>query len=101
MEGLRTEKIGLKNGFYPDIEVWLKDNDIHNKVLRYWRPEQLEPDAAFPECDYIYISQIIDLGGDFLIGFQAPDERYESGRFPYIEYEMLSNMTIAYSESDQ
>ncbi len=101
MEEKRTEKVGLKEGFYPDIEVWLKDNDIHNKVLRYWSPEQLEPDSDFPECSFIFISQIIDFGNDFYIGYQVADSRYETGKYPYIDYDMLSNMTLAYCESDQ
>lgn len=100
-EGKRAEIITLKSGYFKDFDEWYRENDIEHKVLRYWTSEQLLPDAELPECNFGYITQIIDKGNDCMVGFQVPDYRYESGKFPYVDYFMLSDLALAYAESDQ
>ena len=92
----------LKSGFFEDVGVWYETNDIPNIILRLWTKEKLEPDAEFPECDFVYITQIIKISDDdYLIGYQYHDDRYDGNKFPYVDWAKLSEVELAYSESDQ
>lgn len=98
-----SEKVTrLKEGYFEDIDIWYETNDIPNVVLRLWTKEQLDPDAEFPECEFVYITQIIKMNnGDYMIGYQIKDERYDSNKYPYVDWVKFSEIALAYSESDQ
>ena len=78
-----------------------------NTVFRYWErrtmwtPYEMEikdPDQAEYgdiECSHGYIVAAIDLGYDWLLGFS------DSLSADYIEYRKLSNIELAYSDTDQ
>lgn len=92
----------LKEGYFEDIGIWYETNNIPNVVLRLWTKEQLEPDAEFPVCEFVYVTQIIKTNNDdYLIGYQVKDERYDSDKYPYVDWVKFSEIELAYSESDQ
>ena len=78
-----------------------------NTVFRYWErrtmwtpyemelkdPDQLEYGDV--ECNHGYIVAAIDLGYDWLLGFS------DDLSADYIEYHKLSNIELAYSDTDQ
>ncbi len=101
-EEKRIDVVCLKTGYFETIERWYEENNIPDVVLRLWTKEQLEPDSEFPECEFVYITQIIRISDDdFLIGYQYRDERYKSDRYPYVDWKKFSEIELAYSETDQ
>ena len=76
-------------------------------VFRYWlrrhmwTPYEMELKDPYQveygdeECSFGYIVEVVDLGYDWLIGIS------ESLDGSYIEYYKLSDIELAYSDSDQ
>jgi hypothetical protein len=87
------------------MKEFFKKHQDH--VLRYWErkrmwtpydmeckdPEQLEYGDV--ECNYGYMVEVYDIGNDWLIGFS------ETREATYVEYHKLSDIELAYSDSDQ
>lgn len=84
----------MKNGVF-NINSWVQENDLHNKIFRVFFKDTPEMEA-----DFFAIKQIVDLGcGDLLIGFVAPQE--DGTFFPAIYYHNLKDIIVEYYESDQ
>ena len=97
-----TKITKLKPGYFDDVKQWYEDNNIPDVKLRLWTKEALAPDSEYPECDVVYITQIIKMeNGDYMIGYQHEDDRYDGNKYPYIEWDKLSEIALAYAESDQ
>lgn len=80
-----------------DLETWVLDYDVHNVLFRMWR-KGADEDC---QCDYIYIRHIITLpNGEIMLGVVTHDENSENNMYPYIDYYMMSEVTLAVSEMD-
>lgn len=52
-------------------------------------------------CEYVYIRQAISLGNDWLIGYATYDERRENKMHPSLTWVRLSEIDLAWVESDE
>ena len=89
------------------LRDYLKEH-YDGKLFRYWlRKVNYTPyewDKKFPdqsylendECSYGYIVDVIDLGYDYLLGITEDSKEKD-----YVSFHRLSEIDLAYSESDQ
>jgi hypothetical protein len=108
-------KIDIKE--YKNITEWLKDYE--HKVFRMWKYKKMftpyEMEQKFVDesvyesdaCEYIIITKIIPISNDdYLLGYILADgynyseiiEKSENDKLEW--YAKLSNIELAYSESD-
>jgi hypothetical protein len=86
------------SGFHGDLETWILDCDIEKKIFRIW----LNSWSENAECIFAKLTTIIPMpDGRIFIGYSAIDSEYENGLYPYIDYEYLDNIHLAYVETDQ
>lgn len=79
--------IGKYENFCDFVE---KNKDV---LFRVWRK-----DFEDEECDYEYIKFAIPLNEDYLVGLEG----YGGDKcLEYIEFELLSNLHLAYCNKDQ
>lgn len=80
-------------GRYEDFSDFVEKNK--GVLFRVWRKDYEDEDA---ECDYEYIRFAIPLGKDYLVGLEGygGDNDLE-----YIEFELLSDLHLAYCNKDQ
>lgn len=69
---------------------WFRACVNENDVFRFWYKGELE-DA---EADYVQISSVIDIGGDFLLGLKYVDWNDGEEGKEMIEFKRLSEVSV-------
>lgn len=88
---------------YPDgyyflgtFEGWFKFY-VQGRLFRLWH----KGDDADEMYEYVYIRQAISLHNDWLIGYATYDERRENKMYPSLTWVRLSEIDLAWVESDE
>ena len=70
--------------------------------LWYKEDEKLGLDDGYDGvCQYVYLRQAINLGNDWLIGYAVFDEREKDNMYPSLTWVRLSEIDLAWVESDE
>ena len=69
---------------------WFRSCVNENDVFRFWYKG--DPEAA--NGDYVQISSVIDIGGDFLLGLKFVDWNVEEEGKEMVEFRRLSEVRV-------
>lgn len=86
----------ISKGYWDNIKTWLYDFEVKDRLFRVFFKDG-DPDE---ECQYAYLTQWINVGNDILVGMQSPDDKYPDGKYPAIEYYLLSEIHLDYFVND-
>lgn len=77
---------------------WFRACVNENDVFRFWYKD----DPEDIDADYVQISSVIDIGGDFLLGLKCVDWNNEEEGKEMVEFRRLSEIrTIAILASEE
>ena len=82
--------------FVTDFTTWFRTY-AKDKLFRLWH----KGDDADEVCEYVYLRQAINLGIDWMIGYATYDERKENKMYPRLTWVRLSEIDLAWVESDE
>lgn len=76
--------------FSGSFSEWFRACVDENDVFRFWYKD----DPEDMDADYVQISSVIDIGGDFLLGLKCVDWNDEKEGKEMVEFRRLSEVKV-------
>ena len=78
------------NNFSGSFLEWFRACVNENDVFRFWYKD----DPEDTEADYVQMSRVIDIGGDFLLGLKCVNWNSEEEGIEMVEFRRLSEVRV-------